>query len=60
MNAVEFEGHLADKNHIPIPPDVARQIPDGSAVRVILLFGAGEEEDWRQLSLQQFSPVTRD
>ena len=55
MKALEFEGRLANTNQIQLPPDVARQIPEGSDVRVILLFGANEDEDWRQLSLQRFS-----
>lgn len=55
MNALEFESRLADKSHISVPPDIARRIPDDTAVRVILLFGEDEQEDWRQLALRQFS-----
>ncbi len=55
MKAVEFEGRLANDGQIQLPPDVARQIPEGSDVRVILLFGANEDEDWRQLSLRRFA-----
>ena len=40
---------------IRVPPDVAEQIPEGSVVRVIILLGAGEDESWRQASLDRFS-----
>jgi hypothetical protein len=55
MKALEFESRLANKDRIQLPPDVARQIPEGSDVRAIPLFGTNEDEDWRQLSLQRFS-----
>lgn len=55
MRALEFESRLANTDQIQLPPDVARQIPEGSDVRVILLFGTNEDEDWRQMSLQRFS-----
>jgi hypothetical protein len=55
MKALEFESRLANKDQIQLPPEVAQQIPDGSAVRVILLFDSGEDEGWRQLSVKGFS-----
>ena len=55
MKAIEFESELTSNDRILIPPDVARQLPSGSHVRVILLLDAGEAEDWRNLSLQRFA-----
>jgi hypothetical protein len=55
MKALEFDGRVADNGQIRIPPSVADQIPEGSAVRVILLLDAGEDDAWRQLSLERFS-----
>ncbi len=55
MKALEFEIQHGSEDQIQLPPDVARQIPEGSAVRVILLIDVGEDESWRQLSLERFS-----
>jgi hypothetical protein len=54
MKAYEFDTRLA-KNEIPIPPEVADQIPEGTEVRVILLLRTGEDESWRQSSLDSFA-----
>jgi hypothetical protein len=55
MKAIEFESQLTNTDRIHIPPDVASQLPAGSNVRVILLLDSGEEENWRELSLQRFA-----
>jgi hypothetical protein len=55
MKALEFESRVANRDRIELPPDVARQIPQGSSVRVILLLDSGEDEDWRQLGLERFA-----
>lgn len=55
MKALEFDGQVANHDLIRVPPDVADQIPEGSAVRVILLLDTGEDEGWRQLGLDRFS-----
>ena len=55
MKALEFESRLANREQIQVPRDLAQQIPEGSAVRVILLFDAGEDESWHQLSLERFA-----
>src|ERR1039458_5887044 len=54
MKALEFESRVANKDQIELPPEVAQQIPEGSPVRVILLFDSGEDESWRQLGLERF------
>jgi hypothetical protein len=55
MKALEFEGRLEETNRIQVPANVAQQIPEGAAVRVIVLFDSGEDEAWRQLSLERFA-----
>ena len=60
MKAFEFDARLV-KNVIPIPPDLASQIPEGSEARVIiLLLRAGEDETWRQGSLGSFAAAYAD
>jgi hypothetical protein len=54
MKALEFQSRLADNDQIRVPPEFASQIPDGSAVRVVLLFDS-DEESWKQTSLERFS-----
>ncbi len=54
METYEFDSRLA-KNEIPIPPEVASRIPEGAEVRVILLLRTGEDEAWRQSSLDRFA-----
>jgi hypothetical protein len=60
MKALEFQSRLERENQIQVPPDLARQIPEGSAVRVIVLFDSGDDENWRQLSLERFSAAYAD
>jgi hypothetical protein len=58
MKALEFDTQIANRDRIPVPPDVADQIPEGSTLRVILLLDTGDTDDaegWRQLSLDRFS-----
>ena len=55
MKAVEFESRVAESDQIPVPGEIARQIPAGSNVRVILLWGDGEHDDWRDLSRERFA-----
>jgi hypothetical protein len=55
VKALEFDTELAGRNQISVPPHVAEQIPDGSLLRVILLLESGEDEAWKQLTLDRFS-----
>ena len=57
MNAVEFGSHLATNDKIEVPPEVAAQLPAGTDVRVIVLWGMDEEEDaeWRKLATKRFA-----
>jgi hypothetical protein len=55
MKALEFESRVANQDRIEIPPEVAQQIPEGSPVRVILLFESEEDECWRQIGLERLA-----
>lgn len=55
MKAVEFEGRLAPTEQISVPGEIARQIPAGSNVRVILLWDDSAEADWRNLARERFA-----
>ena len=55
MKALEFEGRLFPDDRMEMPDEIARQIPAGSDVRVILLWEDGEQDHWRTLSRQRFA-----
>lgn len=55
MKAVQFESQLGASDKIQIPSDVARQLPAGSQIRVIILWEGSDEDDWRKLSLERFA-----
>ena len=57
MKTIEFDTQLTTSDQIPVPADVAGQLPAGSNVRVILLWDADkdEDDDWRRLSLERFA-----
>jgi len=60
MKALGFETILTPDNSLPVPQDLAGQIPKERPVQVIVLFpepselAAAEEADWRSLTRQQF------
>jgi len=53
MKSVEFEGTVGPAG-IQIPPEIARQIPSGERLRVVLSWGGPELTDWRQAGRQRF------
>jgi hypothetical protein len=55
MKAVEFESRLTSSDNIRIPPELARELPEGSRVRVIVLWGGSEEDDWHRFSQEHFA-----
>jgi hypothetical protein len=57
MKTIEFDTKLTTSDQIPVPADVAGQLPAGSNVRVILLWKTDEDEDddWRRQSLERFA-----
>ncbi len=55
MKALEFESRMTEGDRIPVPPHVARNVPVGAEVRVILLWDVDEEEGWRRLTAERFA-----
>lgn len=54
MKAVEFEGTLSDGDRVVVPGRIAKQIPSGSDVRVILLWD-DDSDDWRRFGNERFA-----
>jgi hypothetical protein len=55
MKAAVFEGRVAPAGQVPIPAEVARQLPVGAPVRVILLWDTDEDADWQKLGAERFA-----
>jgi len=55
MHAIEFTTELSDSRLLPIPPEVADQLPKKGRVRIIVLTDepSGDAE-WRKGAYQQF------
>jgi hypothetical protein len=53
MKAVEFKGKLSDEDNMVVPAEIARQIPAGSNLRVILLWDDGD--DWLRIGKERFA-----
>ena len=55
MHAIEFTNELSDSRMLPIPPEVAEQLPKTGRARIIVLTGelTGDAE-WRLGAYQQF------
>ena len=55
MKAFEFKGTLAGNGQIVVPPDLARQVPPGEQLQVVLLWGASNDDDaWLLAGRRQF------
>ena len=55
MKALEFLGQIDEHNVIEVPPEVAVQLQQGRAVRVIVLTPeSSEDQTWSRLTMQQF------
>ena len=55
MKALEFQTCLNPDQTLPVPSEVAQQVPPGQAVRVILLISESrEDQDWARLTAEQF------
>ena len=54
MKAVEFDSTLSTGAHIQVPPNVARELPPGSPVCVILLWDGDQGETWNKKTRERF------
>jgi hypothetical protein len=56
MKAVEFDSRLNPDKTLTVPPSVAGDIPQGQAVRVLVLFAeSAEDQDWERLAASEFA-----
>ena len=56
MRAVEFTVELTKDPVLPIPQDVAAQLPSTGTARVIILTSEdADDQEWRRGAYQQFS-----
>lgn len=51
MHAIEFTTELSDSRMLPIPQEIADQLPKTGRARIIVLTG---DADWRMGAYQQF------
>ena len=55
MKALEFDSSVSSDQSLPVPPEIARQLPAGSPVRVILLIPEDSEDtQWSRLAESEF------
>lgn len=48
MNALECEGVLSAQGEIKIPEEVARQLPAGTSLRLVVLWDGADDAAWRE------------
>jgi hypothetical protein len=55
MKSRQFDSTVSGANSLTIPPEIARELPSGEKVRVILLWDADEDRDWAEMSAMHFA-----
>ncbi len=55
MHAIEFTAELSDSQVLPIPQDIAAQLPKTGRARIIVLTEeSGNDASWQMGAYQQF------
>ena len=55
MKAVEFESTVAPGGQIPLPPEIASEIPAGEQLRVVVMWDVPDSDSaWRAAGRQRF------
>jgi hypothetical protein len=55
MKAVEFQSTVAPGGGLQVPPEVAREIPPGERLRVVVMWEASDPDNqWRDASRRKF------
>lgn len=56
MKSIEFQGIVASNRQITIPDDIARQLPAGERLRILLEWDTAHDDDdaWRTQGRRQF------
>ena len=54
MKTLEFQTSISDEGTLTAPADIVRQLPQQQPVRVILVPEDTGDQEWQQLTQQQF------
>jgi len=55
MKAVEFQSTVEPGGQIALPPEIAREIPTGEQLRVVVMWEASDlDQAWRTAGRQRF------
>ena len=56
MKTIEFESSAGPEGQIPIPPNIARQLPAGELLHIVLHWDGVATEDaaWRAIGMNRF------
>jgi hypothetical protein len=58
MKAFEFQAQIENGQTLPVPPEIAHQLPQKSPLRVIVLVGEEDDEEeeraWIRFGNEQF------
>ena len=56
MKTIEFESSVGPEGQIPIPPDIARELPAGERLHIVLHWNEPGDDDaaWRATGLRRF------
>ena len=60
MKAIEFEGALNSSGQITVPPEVARQLPHGESLHIVLQWDMAGDDAWSTLGRQRFEAAYAD
>jgi hypothetical protein len=61
MKSADFTSELTPNGQIAVPPEVAAQVRPGEQVRVVLRWGAAEDDAaWQAVGRQQFEAAYAD
>lgn len=62
MQAIEFQGQIGVDNSIHLPDELARKVPPGKSVRILLLWEEGPfeyadwtDEEWSTMSMMEMA-----
>ncbi len=56
MKSVAFKASVAPNGQIAVPPEIARRLPSGEQLQIVVLWetAAAEDDAWRALGRQRF------
>jgi hypothetical protein len=55
VKTADFQGEITPNGQIAVPPEIARQVPVGEKIAVVLSWGQLEEDNaWREAARRKF------